>query len=175
VPAAPPPRPPVGERGPVLPPWAPPILVVSPIIPPEIPAPSPNRPFDPGAFYLPGDSGGVPWGQPRDTGRVVRPDGVYMADVLEERPERVGGPPPRFPEILRQAGIGGRVIVECVVDTMGRVESGSLRVVSSTNALFDSPAREAVAASLFRPGRLGARAVRVRVQVPLNFEIARFQ
>ncbi len=91
--------------------------------------------------------------------------------MVEERPEYVTGPHPRYPDLLRQAGIDGRVLVEFVVDTAGHVERGSIKVLSSTNQLFDQPTREAIAASSYRPGRISGRAVRVRVQQPINFQI----
>lgn len=141
-------------------------------IPPEIPAPNLAAKFDPRDWLGIGIENGRALG--RDTtSPVVSPGSVYSTDVVEERPERLAGPLPRYPEILRQAGIGGQVTVECVVDTVGRAEAGSVRIVASSNPLFDQPAREAVAASTFRPGRLAGRAVRVRVQVPITFQVSR--
>jgi protein TonB len=172
-----PPRPPAQPpepRSPVLPvpPVGPYTLLVPTAIPMVIPPPS-SLPFDPASFT--GLDTGVArvWGRDTARARVARAGSVYTEDVVEEPPERIGGPAPRYPEILRQAGIEGQVSVECVVDTAGRAEPGSVRVVSSTNPLFDAAAREAVAASLYRPGRLGGRAVRVRVRVPLSFRVAR--
>ena len=37
---------------------------------------------------------------------------------------------PRYPEMLRQAGIGGRVLVRFAVDTLGRVDPASVTVVA---------------------------------------------
>jgi protein TonB len=80
---------------------------------------------------------------------------------------------PRYPEILRQAGIEGRVLMEFVIDTLGRAERGSLRVINTQHDLFNGPARDAVLSCRFRPGRIQGRAVRVRVQQPVNFQIQR--
>lgn len=73
------------------------------------------------------------------------------------------------PQILREAGIEGRVVVGFVVDTAGAVDSTQVRVLSSTHQLFERPARAAVITCRFRPGRQGGRAVSVRMDVPLNF------
>lgn len=62
-------------------------------------------------------------------------------------------------------------MLEAVVDTAGRVEQGSLTVVSATNPGFVAPARQALAATLFRPGRVHGRAVRVRVRIPVDFTL----
>jgi protein TonB len=169
-PERPAPAPPV--RAPGIPDIRPYVLLAPAAVPTKIPPPS-SLPFDPMRFAGIDSMAAAPWGREAVTGRPPTPESVYSTDVVEERPERVGGPAPRYPEILRQAGIDGQVRVECVVDTAGHAELGSVRVVSSTNPLFDAAAREAVAASLFRPGRLGGRAVRVRVLVPLSFQVSR--
>jgi protein TonB len=145
-------------------------LAVSPVIPPVIPPPS-TVPFDPTRYSGVGPDSGVLG--PNHPGSTVSPTAVYTSTMVEERPERVGGPEPRYPEMLRQAGIEGQVVVECVIDTSGRAEPGSIRVISSSHVLFEQPAREAVKASVFRPARLDGRSVRVRVQLPLNFRMAR--
>ena len=91
---------------------------------------------------------------------------------MDERPELLSHPPLRYPEILKEAGIEGAVVLDAVVDTAGRIERGSVRIVTSTNALFDAAARETIAGSLYRPGRWGGRAVRVRVTQPVVFRLA---
>jgi len=99
------------------------------------------------------------------------PGDVWEAPFVEEAPQILAGPLPAYPELLRQAGIRGRVVLEAVVDTAGRVERGSLTVVSATNPGFVAPARQALAATLFRPGRVHGRAVRVRVRIPVDFTL----
>lgn len=146
-------------------------LAIPVSIPVDIPPPSTST-FNAADFSGIGVEGGIARGVEGGTGPVIS-DQPYLEAVVEERPERVSSPPVRYPEILRQAGIEGRVLVEVVLDTLGRAERGSIRILSSTHQLFDAPAREAVASSHYRPGRIQGRAVRVRVQVPLNFSISR--
>ncbi len=141
-------------------------------IPINIPPPSQNTSFNAADFSGVGIEGGLARGV-ATTGPVIRTDQPYLESVVEERPEYVGGPKPRYPDLLRQAGIDGRVLVEFVVDTVGRVERGSIKILSSTNQLFEQPTREAISASSFRPGKISGRAVRVRVQQPINFQISR--
>ncbi len=140
-------------------------------IPINIPPPSANSAFNAADFSGVGVEGGLARGVVGGTGPVVRTDQPYLESVVEERPERVQGPLPRYPDILRQAGIDGHVVLEAVVDTAGRVEHGSIRVLSSTNQLFEQPAKECLAATVFRPGRIAGRAVRVRIQQPFNFAL----
>ena len=86
-------------------------------------------------------------------------------------PLLLAGPTPRYPEALRRAGIAGRVIVETVVDTLGRAEPGSMVVVAAPHPGFVAPARDYVLRALFRPARVHGRAVRVLVRVPIDSAI----
>jgi TonB family protein len=109
---------------------------------------------------------------PEQAAAPAIPPGVYREQDVTTRPERIGGPAPRYPDSLRTAGVGGRVLVEFVVDTNGHVDPASVRIVSSSNPGFDAPTRDAILASTFRPGLLQGRAVPVLMATPVNFEIA---
>ena len=85
----------------------------------------------------------------------------------------LAGPVPAYPELLRQAGVQGRVVLEAVIDTAGHVEPGSLVVVAAAHPGFVAAARQAVAATLFRPARVRGRAVRVRVRIPMDCALRR--
>ena len=143
-------------------------------IPVDIPPPQQNQHFDAADFSGVGVEGGVARGVEGGTGPVVT-DQPYMEAVVEERPEAIAGTciSPRYPEILRQAGIEGHVTIEFIIDTTGRAERGGMRTVRTDHPLFEAPAREAVNSCRFRPGRIQGRAVRVRVQLPINFTIQR--
>jgi TonB family protein len=95
------------------------------------------------------------------------------ARLADEAPRLLDHPPLRYPEVMRQAGVEGRVVVEAVLDTSGRVEPGSLRTAVGVHQLFDAAARDVVAASRYRPARLAGRAVRVRILVPVAFALQR--
>jgi TonB family protein len=97
------------------------------------------------------------------------PPGVYAEDGVTERPQRLSSPPARYPDSLRTAGIGGRVLVEVIVDSTGHADSACVRVLSTTHPGFEAPARDVVLGSTFAPGRLHGRAVPVMVRIPINF------
>ena len=142
--------------------------VVAPTdIPTNIPPVNLQEHFDPRDYSGVGVEGGVA------TGIVPGADQVLSVDVVQVKPERLSGPPPQYPPLLQQAGIEGRVMVQAIVDTSGRIEPNSVRVVESANPGFDVPARNAVLKSLFRPGRVYGRAVRVLVAIPIDFKIGR--
>lgn len=141
-------------------------------IPIDIPPPQTNQHFDAADFSGVGVEGGVGRGIEGGTGPVVT-DQPYMEAVVEERPELVQGTCvlPVYPEMLRQAGIDGRVLLEFVIDTLGRAERSSIRTISTSHALFEGPAKASVQTCRFRPGKIQGRSVRVRVQQPINFTI----
>jgi len=88
------------------------------------------------------------------SGMVLSND-VFIESIVEDKPRLLSAPPPPYPELLRQAGIEGRVLIEAVIDTAGRAE----------------PSRTWIQHALFRPARVRGRAVRVLVQVPLDYRI----
>ncbi|HEY3219513.1 MAG TPA: energy transducer TonB [Gemmatimonadales bacterium] len=91
--------------------------------------------------------------------------------LTEEHAEVLTGPLPVYPDLLRQAGVRGRVVLEAVVDTTGRVLAQSISIVSATNPGFVAPARLALLATLFRPAMIGGKPVRMRVRIPYEFAI----
>lgn len=147
-------------------------LAIPTNIPVDIPPPSTATRFDAADFSGVGVEGGIARGVEGGTGPVVT-DQPYMEAVVEERPERLECPDPNryYPPVLKQAGIEGRVLIEFIIDTLGRAERQSMRVISSAHQLFDGPSREVVASCRYRPGRISGRAVRTRVQIVINFTI----
>ena len=142
--------------------------VVAPTdIPTNIPPINLQEHFDPKDYTGTGVEGGV------GTGIVPSSDQVFMESVVEERPEMLTHPQPQYPDLLRQAGVQGRVIVQAVIDTSGRAEPASVKVLQSPNPGFDSPAKQMVLKSLFRPARVHGRAVRVLVNLPIDFTLAK--
>ena len=122
---------------------------------PQIGAPMPS--------FSPVYSGAV---SPPGTGQ---PGGASLE--IEAHAEVLTGPLPIYPDLLRQAGIQGRVVLEAVVDTTGRVLSQSISVVSATNPGFVAPARRALEATLFRPASFRGTTVRMRVRIPYEFAV----
>jgi TonB family protein len=91
--------------------------------------------------------------------------------LAEEHAEILSGPLPVYPELLRQAGVQGRVVLEATVDTTGRVVAPSILVILVTNPGFVAAARRALLATVFRPAMVGGKPVRMRVRIPYEFAI----
>ncbi|PYP36624.1 MAG: hypothetical protein DMD48_12390, partial [Gemmatimonadetes bacterium] len=98
-------------------------------------------------------------------------DQVYSEAAVDEPPAIVFAPPLEYPLALRHAGLQGRVTVQAVIDTLGRAEPASLKVIARPNTAFDQSARAYVLHAVFRPARVKGRAVRVLMTVPVDYRI----
>jgi len=82
-----------------------------------------------------------------------------------------GSPAPRYPDILKSAGVEGEVVVAFVVDTTGRADVGSLKILKSTHELFAAAVRTALPSMRFLPAEVGGKKVKQLVQQPFVFNI----
>ncbi|MEO0249655.1 MAG: TonB family protein, partial [candidate division WOR-3 bacterium] len=98
-------------------------------------------------------------------------DSVYEAYAVEIMPEITEMVRPNYPPVAMQAGIEGRVVVQVVVDERGMVIPGTERILSTTNEVFNEPALAAARECTFKPGQMGDRAVKVRVNIPFAFKL----
>lgn len=80
---------------------------------------------------------------------------------------------PRYPDILKSAGVEGEVLAQFIVDTVGRVEPNSFKVLKTTHPLFEAAVRAALPGMRFIPAEVGNKRVRQLVQQPFVFAIAK--
>src|SRR5207247_9648051 len=102
---------------------------------------------------------------------VVSGNEVYAEELVEERPALLSAPAPVYPALLKQAGIQGRVILPAVIDTTGRVEPASVRIMKSSHPAFDEPPKDWVLKALFRPARLHGRGGRVSLHLVVDSRV----
>lgn len=141
--------------------------VVAPTeIPTNIPPVNLEEKFNPKDYSGIGVEGGVATG-------AVPAGEVYLEAIVEEKPAVLAAPEARYPDLLRQAGIEGRVVIRAIIDTSGHAEPNSIRIVRSPNPGFDQPSRNWMLRALFRPARVHGRPVRVLVEVPIDYRITR--
>ncbi len=139
--------------------------VVAPdVIPTNLPPVNLQEKFDPKDYSGSGVEGGLATG-------MVLGNEVFMEAIVEEKPSVLSGPIPVYPELLKQAQIQGRVVVQAVIDTLGRAELNSVKILQSPNPGFDQSARQYVLKALFRPARVHGRAVRVLINIPIDYKI----
>jgi outer membrane biosynthesis protein TonB len=86
-----------------------------------------------------------------------------------DSPKRLSCPPPSYPQMLLEAGVGGvvRAAAAAVVGTDGRVEPGSVEILSSTNRAFEAPVRYMIQNCTFDAGRMNG----VRVETAVRFAV----
>lgn len=75
-----------------------------------------------------------------------------------------------YPPLLRDAGVGGEVLVRFVVDVRGRPQL--VRVVSSTAEPFERPSIRTIRRLRFTPARLNGNPVPVWVTLPIRWGIS---
>lgn len=120
---------------------------------------------------------------PRSRG-TGSPDGTATRDAADGTPyasfdvEKVaatlpGSPAPAYPEMLKASGIEGDVLAQFVVDTAGRVEPGSFRVLQSSHEGFSNTVKVALPRMRFMPAEAGGRKVRMIVQQRFAFALDR--
>jgi TonB family protein len=92
---------------------------------------------------------------------------VEMVVTIVERPK------PAYPDSLRRAGIRGRVTMEYVVDTLGVVDSASVRgtnpAPTPAEVALANAARAAIIAGSYRPAQFDGRKVAQKVFEEFTF------
>jgi protein TonB len=78
---------------------------------------------------------------------------------------------PRYPELLKTAGVEGEVLAEFVVDTTGRAAPMSFRVLATSHELFALAVKNALPGMRFLPAEVNGRRVRQLVRQPFMFAI----
>ena len=119
-----------------------------------------------------GTAKGVEGGKPQLVG--ANNDQPFFEFQVEKPVQALpGGSSPRYPDILRQAGVEGEVLAQFVVDTTGRAEMNSYKVLKTTHELFGNAVKQALPGMRFIPAEVGGRKVRQLVQQPFSFAISK--
>jgi TonB family protein len=90
---------------------------------------------------------------------------VYAAGELDTPAAWRSGPPLAYPADLRRRHVGGQAVVIAVIDTLGRAEAESFRVLDTPDSGFVEPLRRMMLAASFTPGRAKGQLVRSRVDL----------
>ena len=138
-------------------------------IPKEIPPVNLNERFNAADFSGKGVEGGISTGAVGGTGPVTGE--TFLEAQVDDPVHAINVVTPRYPPVLQQAGVTGRVEVQYVVDTLGHAEPSSWKIIRSTNKAFEEPAREAIMKTLFKPARIKGAGVRQLVQQAITYNI----
>ncbi|HUF12375.1 MAG TPA: TonB family protein [Longimicrobiales bacterium] len=155
-----------------------------------VPPPQPQEAVSAEDFGGRGTPGGVAGGTPPPPGppaaeagagaggEGVDPNATYTANAVDRVAElRNRGDVATtmrrlYPSHLRDAGVGGRVVAQFVVTADGRVDAGSIRIISAAHPQLGEQTRRAIADFRFRPAQKGNRNVRQLVQMPIVWQPA---
>lgn len=153
--------------------------VPGPVITAPVVVPTGITPQDPSTIpageptFFPPSTGGEPGGEP-GVGEGAPTGEPLWADEVEKAVRPIGRQrEPRYPDMLRSQRVEGRVVVAYVVDSLGRVEPGSIKVIESAHPLFEPAVRQAVLGSRFRPAEWRGQTVRQLVQQAFVFTLAK--
>ncbi len=92
--------------------------------------------------------------------------GQYV--YVEELPEAIKRVHPRYPDLAREAGIDGTVLVQALVDKNGKVRDVK---VQKSIPMLDQAAVDAVKQWTFKPALSNNKPVAVWVAVPVKFSL----
>jgi TonB family protein len=95
---------------------------------------------------------------------------IEVDSVVERDPNSVA---PVYPPQLLSKQVEGTTFVNYVVDTTGRVDTATIRVIRTTHVLFARSVRDALALMRFRPAIQASRKVRQWVEQNFAFKIVR--
>jgi protein TonB len=144
------------------------------------PEPVPNYRADDVVFGGPED---LPW-EPFDPGADGTEDASFVFDVppaatekdplptdfeaYEEAPVFISMPAPSYPEMARQAGVEGTVMVRALVGKDGKIHEA---LVVSSIPMLDEAALDAARGAIFKPALQQHKPVAVWVQIPMRFTL----
>ncbi|UCD04678.1 MAG: TonB family protein [candidate division WOR-3 bacterium] len=89
---------------------------------------------------------------------------------VEIKPQPVVQAKPRYPDLVRRAGIEGRTVVKALVDIDGSIIEVQV-LKSSGNQMLDEAALTAARNWKFSPAKQRDKYVRVYVSIPINFKL----
>lgn len=94
---------------------------------------------------------------------------IFNEGETDENPVPLRITPIPFPDLARQQGIDGKLLIEIVIGRSGRVES--VRVLKSPHSSFSAAARRTAATWRFSPGKNKGIPVRVRARKLIEFKL----
>jgi TonB family protein len=104
---------------------------------------------------------------------LLPPDSAFKVEQVETPPWVLSCPRPDYPPAARASGMQGRVLVQMIVDTLGRPEPKTISILESPGLDLSLSARAAARGCLFGPARIHGRAVRVIIRMPYYFAVRR--
>lgn len=104
---------------------------------------------------------------------VVDEQSYFQFEVEKAARMAPGNPAPNYPGILKQTNQVGKVMVTFVIDTTGKADMATFKVLESSNKLFDEEVKRVLPRYKFIPAEIGSRKVRMHVNLPFEFTLSK--
>jgi len=117
-----------------------------------------------------GVAGGTSKGDPNSKAPIST-DQPYFEFQVEKPVAPLNNSPPRYPDVLRSSNVEGTVLAQFVVDTEGRVDMSTFKVLKSDNDLFTEAVKNSLRTAKYLPAEVGGRKVKQLVQQPFVFSL----
>lgn len=99
-------------------------------------------------------------------------DSIYTVIDVDTAATRLAeSAAPQYPRELLEKRLEGQAIVQFVVDTNGRADTTSFKVMLASHVAFAASVREALPEMRFTTARIGTVKVRQLVELPFNFKL----
>jgi beta-lactamase regulating signal transducer with metallopeptidase domain/outer membrane biosynthesis protein TonB len=96
----------------------------------------------------------------------------FEFQVEKQVAPKPGNTGPKYPATLRAANVEGVVLAQFVVDTFGRADMRSFKVLKSDHDLFTATVESSLPGMEFTPAEVGNRKVKQLVQMPFQFSLS---
>jgi TonB family protein len=96
---------------------------------------------------------------------------AYSENQVDRAVQVTRAAQPRYPDALRSVNVTGEVVASYIVDARGRVEPGSIKILSSSHKLFADAVRAALLSARYRPAEVNGTPVRQLVEQPFIFKL----
>jgi protein TonB len=101
-----------------------------------------------------------------DTGSGLPSPDEYVA--YEKEPEMVSMQPPKYPELAREAGVEGTVLIRVLVGEDGFVKD---QIIIQSVPMLDDAAATSAATAVFKPALQKDKPVAVWMVIPIEFQL----
>ena len=103
--------------------------------------------------------------------RKVDRNQTYFEFQVEKPVAPLNNAQPNYPGMLQSQGVKGKVIAQFVVDTTGRADVSTFKVLESDHELFSAAVKSALPRMRFIPAEVGGHKVKQLVQQPFVFDL----
>ena len=107
-------------------------------------------------------------------GGIANTNQTYFEFQVEKPAEMLAeSPKPKYPSVLESSGIAGEVQAQFVVNSSGKADMDSFKVLKSTNELFTQAVKNVLPRMKFSPAMIGGKPVNQLVQQSFQFAVPR--